>query len=860
MRRFVRIFSLLLTLVVCLLLVAFLWLQQQLRQLPIQQLDYQIAGWGLRQLQLAHLHFSYPLEQQSLRVELEQLSLQWHWQGFRPQLQQLGLHNAKLHLSAFPVGPESSTKPDSTSSKLLPERWHWPEWLPATTTIEQLQLDLPCAQSRCRYQGSVALQQTETLDAQLQFSSLQHPAHGLSLKLEYQVAQNWPQLSVMLDVSELLTMQFNSTLVEEQQTQTLFWQGATQLELLPPPGWVQAELALWQQQLPESWLQQFQQSIRAQSKWQLQVPARLDESFWPQLNGDIELQLSSPSPFYLPEFGLITAEVQAHAHFTDGQASPFRLAAGGRLSELQLPQGLTELGVQPQSWYWSLSSQQTEAFDLTALPLQLRLLSADQQQLLASLELNAPAQQLSIQQLQLQLALPELHYQDWSLLQLQLSTELTGQLSLSQQHWQTLEPLQLSVARLHNPELELTIETLELALSNGQVSWQSNESDTSSWQLQSQADLKLKQLQHPVLKPLSWQWQGKLQSASKASDLLQATGLLTASSGLELSTQLSSSTEQFSLAWQLADVFVLAGNPLASSLTDWPELLTLQRGRIRHQGKLDYGFNNDGIALSSETQLLDLSGFYDTTLFRNLTSQLELHLKDDTISIRSSDLTVKELEQGVRAGPLHLAASYQASLDAPTTGMVQLEHKTLGLFNGAVKLPAMTLDLREERWLLPLQLEQLDLQQLLTQHPTTDLMGHGLINGEIPLIISPQGFEVAQGRLQAKEPGGSLSYRSPQAQSMAASNPAMKTMFTALDDFHYTVLSSDVSYSTDGQLVLALRLEGRNPAMEGGRPVHLNITLEENIPALITSLQLTNQLNEVIQQRVQQRLQQPRRP
>jgi hypothetical protein len=84
----------------------------------------------------------------------------------------------------------------------------------------------------------------------------------------------------------------------------------------------------------------------------------------------------------------------------------------------------------------------------------------------------------------------------------------------------------------------------------------------------------------------------------------------------------------------------------------------------------------------------------------------------------------------------------------------------------------------------------------------------------------------------------------------------MKVVLEALDDFHYSVLSSKVSYDTNGKLVLALNLQGRNPALEAGRAINLNINLEEDIPALITSLQLSSQISDKIKQRVQQRLQQ----
>ena len=53
---------------------------------------------------------------------------------------------------------------------------------------------------------------------------------------------------------------------------------------------------------------------------------------------------------------------------------------------------------------------------------------------------------------------------------------------------------------------------------------------------------------------------------------------------------------------------------------------------------------------------------------------------------------------------------------------------------------------------------------------------------------------------------------------------------------------------------MALRLEGENPQIENGRPIHFNINIEEDIPALLTSLQLSGKVSERIQQRVQERM------
>ena len=89
---------------------------------------------------------------------------------------------------------------------------------------------------------------------------------------------------------------------------------------------------------------------------------------------------------------------------------------------------------------------------------------------------------------------------------------------------------------------------------------------------------------------------------------------------------------------------------------------------------------------------------------------------------------------------------------------------------------------------------------------------------------------------------------------MGETNQAMRIVTEALEDFHYDLLSGQVNYDETGKLLMNLRLEGRNPDLEKGRPIHFNINLEEDIPALLASLQLSGKVSDTIQQRVKERL------
>ena len=117
-----------------------------------------------------------------------------------------------------------------------------------------------------------------------------------------------------------------------------------------------------------------------------------------------------------------------------------------------------------------------------------------------------------------------------------------------------------------------------------------------------------------------------------------------------------------------------------------------------------------------------------------------------------------------------------------------------------------------------------------------------------------KGLTIREGKVFARAPGGHLQFRSAGLRDYGAANPALQLVVQALDDFQFDQLDSDLSYDEDGKLQLALHLSGRNPAIEEGRLINFNIHLEENLPALITSLQLSERVSETIRERVRERV------
>jgi hypothetical protein len=369
-------------------------------------------------------------------------------------------------------------------------------------------------------------------------------------------------------------------------------------------------------------------------------------------------------------------------------------------------------------------------------------------------------------------------------------------------------------------------------------------------QLKSDLKLEVKQLQHPLLKTLDWNWAGTVLYQQQQA---QIEGRLANSLSLALDHKIQMAEQKVSASWTLPELFFLAGNPLQIG-PFWPELLTLQKGKASGKGQLEFDLGSMALTKQqTELVLRDLSGIYDRTVFTGLTTKLKLFSEGAAWTVQTGDLKLQQINHGLVMGPLELNAVYNTKAPDWFKGKLDLKQLQLALFGGQVRGTQQQIDLSKDAKVL-LQLDKLQLAELLKQHPSADMTGQGTISGTLPLSIEQGKLTVAQGSVAALEPGGKIAYQSEKAQAMAASNQGMKIVMQALQNFHFSVLSAGVSYSKEGQLLLALKLEGNNPDFEKGRAVNFSINLEENLPAMITSLQLSGQVSELVKKRVQQRL------
>lgn len=870
MRRLFKSILILLLGLPVILVVGWIYLHAQLKQAGISQWSAQLSSLSLHQLILTELTFTLEQPDYQLDVTLTSLQLDWSWPAFfRIKPQNVLLQSADINVSNFQFQQSES----SGTALTLPAEWQLPPWLPQLLKLEQINLSLPCGHKRCQLHASalISSNDAEQWQAKLQVSSPEHPL-TLQADFYYEHGATEKALQASVQLDQHLALSLKQQLNSHRQART-----ELAVAIAPPSATLLTMLADWQLSIPQEWLTQFNQPVQLFATGDWQLPDTLTANTtqgWPLADADFRLIARAPDPFIIPGLGWLKGEIDTQLTLSNHQLEQWQLnaefelshyassVAKGAMNQALLdyfgaPLAPLQIKLQSGSQFQALNTPSGAApetavnnaiVDLTQkLPLSITLStmaplqSLVQADLLISMQptlkvelqqgiidvnsktINADAAQLAITDLRLQSSLSGF----WQATDWQFKLADTSQISGTLSH------------PLAQAQLQLQLDNTEF-----------KQHASADMTIHSQAILNISHLQQSQLKKQNWQWQTEL-----SGNLLQLAlkGELTNDSGLSLPHQLQwQAPGLLNLNWQMADIFLLAGNPLQNTLLAWPELLTLNRGRLGAAGQLRYQDNK--ITANTLLQLRELNGLYDRTLFSGLTSQISVNLQDEQLSVEVPALQLNQLNHGMQMGPLTLTAQYAASLAEPLTGKLQLNNLSMSFMQGELAVEPQLLDLSAAEQQLVLVIKQLDLAELMRQHPTTDLNANGKLSGRIPVTIKDKQFSVQQGTLAAEQPGGRLQYRNA-ATTAGSSNPGMKLVFDALADFHFSVLSSEISYSHSGKLLLALQLQGANPAVQQGRAINLNINLEEDLPAMIASLQLANKLNDTLTKRVQQHIQ-----
>ncbi|MFA7632303.1 MAG: YdbH domain-containing protein [Thiohalomonadaceae bacterium] len=846
-------------------------------------LDLSFSGVSVRQLTLTQ---SQPAGDVALQAR--ELELAWRWRGWgagwQPRLTALTAEYVELDWHT-----KTDEQPESAPSQ--PNQWppELPVWLPAKIVIQSFRATLPCETGRCPLTGFLSIT-SSPIEPSVNSATPSLTNQRLPIQAQLQLDHEGHQLGVLakLDGSWLDELNFNAELTldgtrylsaesyysQHHKDGLVSWRGSVEMPDLPQTDWLLAWLQSWQSIPTQQWPEQ-PDTGSAAAHWQLQ--GANDKTFLAGATGSVNIHAQLPQPWPAPGLGEISGNVEIALKADRGQWQPETLQVDMELSHPagwitkvppQLRPDTLVLSIRPAQDLLLSSANSSPGMagaEQTLLPLNVELNSRGGANIALHSHLAVTTKAPWLVQLgktQLTAAVPQLEAAGWMLSKPRLQITLTGQLNAARAVLKIDEPTILEVDQLE-PLPDTTTETTKETLLKGRRADLSNTGLEARYQLEQGTldqlsvsgtiGLSAKQIKHPQLLVQSWQFNGKLSSDLAHTDL---SGVLKAKSGTAMNVDLSFPYQGL---LRLEGKMRVSGeneaDALARVLTAWPPLLTISGGNVSANAAYEQP-QHGAMRLTGKLVFADWSGTYDRTAWSRMNGIAEFLLENDRISVTTAKLTVEEVNPGLPIGPILVAGGYQAPLAQLTAGLLTLEQVSSGALGGDARIHAGGWDLSQAPVEIPVEINQLSLAQLLQIYPTEGLAGTGILSGTVPLLFDPaSGIRVERGRIDALKPGGQLQLPAERLKALASQSESMQQIAQALENFHYSVLDSGIDYDQDGTLILKLRLIGSSPEVGDGQQVVLNITLEENIPALLTTLQLSGRVSDTVTDRVKKILQ-----
>lgn len=292
------------------------------------------------------------------------------------------------------------------------------------------------------------------------------------------------------------------------------------------------------------------------------------------------------------------------------------------------------------------------------------------------------------------------------------------------------------------------------------------------------------------------------------------------------------------------------GKKLAAISTLWPEKLRLNGGVVSLSGALQWAQGTVLPVTKASVTLQNVAGVYDEFVFSGLAGILEAQGKDSlSISSRQA-LRLAYLDVGTPISDSRMQLLIRINKQTqPEFLVTDLRMHALG---GQLTGEKIAIDLSRKANPFTLKVQGIDMEEFLKLEQKQGLLGTGIIDGELPLVLTDQGIFMQNGHLGARKPGGILRYNATdEVRKLARTNASVALLVNAMQHFTYKVLDAVANFTPDGLLALKVRIEGSNPELEGGRPVHLNVNIENNVLELLRSLRLADEIGENVGKQLQ---------
>lgn len=238
----------------------------------------------------------------------------------------------------------------------------------------------------------------------------------------------------------------------------------------------------------------------------------------------------------------------------------------------------------------------------------------------------------------------------------------------------------------------------------------------------------------------------------------------------------------------------------------------------------------------------NLSGTYNDAYFLDLNTDIfaEATTPWGLRTNRSHSASIASIDIGLPVNNI----AWQYNFDSQTK-QFQIDNLSIEVLGGNVAIEHMDFQADREQNEIPVVISNLDLNSIVSLADYTELVVDGLISGYLPLMLSGNTITLNEGLVGALKPGGSIRYTP--ANPEPSSNPSVQLVNDALSNYQYETMNTEVYYDESGDLRMEVQLRGRNPDMNEGQAINLNINITDNIPTLLRSLQASRVITEELE-------------
>src|SRR5690606_28463755 len=287
---------------------------------------------------------------------------------------------------------------------------------------------------------------------------------------------------------------------------------------------------------------------------------------------------------------------------------------------------------------------------------------------------------------------------------------------------------------------------------------------------------------------------------------------------------------------------------LGQMFVDFPYPADFIAGSIGGNSELQWHLAEDThMEGTLRLDLEGLSGYYEEIALVDLDAVLAGQLSEDGfVSDGMQAVSIASIDPGMPINNI----TFRYQLDTRDS-LLTVAGLQASMFSGSLAASDIRFDIASVSTDFELQLQAIDLTRILSLASYDGVRATGLFSGSIPISIANGTIAVADGSITVQPPGGSIHYISPTGPN--SGNVSLDLVNQALSNYQYDVLQAEVNYLPDGELSLAMQLQGGNPDM--GQRINLNLNITDNIPALLQSLQASRNITDAVREGLENRQQ-----